>query len=313
MVVYPDNDETAAILAAALNGDFLDYTEDKVYHQVVPIKKGGFGIDMHGHTLQMYGGPPGAAPVEVYGKLVTGPAAWFLDGAGNPIGYPGSESQHTAQFNAFQCVGDGIDGVTLSMVHDDNIQQESDAMCGATFLPTKLDTDIVVEDFEIINNYGGQNYYPDPVHLESPDMVVSNYKAGLKTAVPTDLSIHGGVPGGLIAAGGKNPVSGLDVKNVEIVGFYEIDGILVDGNFVNVKGTHILVGNSVPAGSWGGTLWKKFAFSWPATSGPVLNFNNGLATDWTVEDSVFDGDIDGAANFGGTWATSNTPPTLPTS
>jgi len=161
-----------------------------------------------------------------------------------------------------------------------------------------------------INNYGGVNLYPDPVHLDAPRMQVRNYRSGLVTAIPTDPTVHGGVPGGLIGGSGNFTFEDVLVDDVEMVGFLELDGILPGLLIDDLTATHCLVGNSVPAGSWGKARWKNVRMSWPSSAGPVLNFNGGPYTDWIIMDSVFDGKIGDPENFQGTWGPGNIPESL---
>lgn len=300
-------DITAALQAAAASGPGFDLIEDSVFHQGVQVTVDDFDFAYHGHTLQMYGGPVGAPPVTVNGVVCTGPAAYFLGGDGTPIGSkaggPGG--------NVFSIAAKVTGSSTHNGRFDDNIHLPTDVWGGAAYFANKDSVAPSLTDYEIINNYGGVNKYPDPVHVEAEGQVVKNYKAGLVTAIPTDPTVHGGVPGGLICAGGLNPVQDVEIDTVNMAGFLEIDGILSGGSIKNFTGTHCLIGKSVPAGSWNGHLWDHVTLYWPY--GSPLNFNGGPYTDWTIENSSFTPlpGVLGQWNFKATWGPGNTPATLP--
>lgn len=317
MEEYPANDITVGLQEAAAKGGSGEYTlpdGTSIFHQVVAIEqpfvlKGqGVGIS----TLQMYGQ---STPVTVYGKSCTGPAAYFLDSAGNPIGYPGSNGHPAGtHFSPFQTFNKPTGVKLTDFTYDDNIQISTDAWDGAVFLPYTGANDQaqapVVENFEIINAYGGPHNYPDPIHVDAPGMIVENYTL-TTNAIPTDHNVAGGVPGGLIG-GFAATLPNCQIRNVDMDAFLELDYIL-SGLKINVMTAHqCLIGTQVPSGSWGGAVWNKISMSRPSNVGPVLDFSTGSGpyTDWQIKNSVFGGNINGADLFEGTWGPNNTPETL---
>ncbi|HTT14290.1 MAG TPA: hypothetical protein VMG81_00700 [Thermoplasmata archaeon] len=311
MVSYPSNDIQEEI-ADASEGETITLDENSVFHQSVAVPS-GVEIDLNGYSLAPYRGPDGAPPVLVYGQMVTGPAAWFLDVDGNPIGYPGAPRPAGVQHNLLWCKSSASGIRIYGGKLDFNVLLPTDTWGAAFFMPSGSIGGHQLTDLTYTNRYGGIGLYPDPPHLDAPNMLIQNVKGGAN-AIPAQPTLHGGVPGLVIGGAPNISLPGCAIESVSGAGFLELDGILAGLIVTGLTCTHILIGNSVPPGSWGGSVWSKVKASWPTTAGPVLNFNGGPYSDWTIKNSTFDGKVvqDPAGNFSTacTWGPGNTPASL---
>jgi hypothetical protein len=314
---YPKNDITAELQASAAAGGTYTLTADSVFHQVVAIK-GNWTLDLNGFTLQMFGRPHGRL---VYGQLCTGPAAWFLDSQGNPIGYPTATHPAGDQFNAFYADKTGLTITFGGGTFDDNIGNLTDVWAGAVVGPTNNPT-LISDGLTIINNYGGYNgaianpalWCPDPIHIDGNGCQISNYTIGVTNRVALDPDHPGTVPEGLVGGDATHIYTGISVSDVTIgIGHIEFDGIMSGAKWSNitVQNGHVSFASSVPVGSWGGALMTGWNITAPGTS-QVLDFAvDGSCADMTIGESgapcVFSGTITNPTYFAGTWYSGNTP------
>lgn len=316
---YPSNDITSEIQA----GTITALTEDSVFHQTSELI---VDLDLNGYTLQVYGGP-GLPARTVYGRTCTGPAAYFLDADGNPIGYPGASHPAGVQFSPLTVrskpnidFGGGV--------FDDNIRKKpqtnptlsdgspnpyydksTDAWAGAVLMPYLPGTGLNVHDLKIINAFGGHYWYPDPLHIELDDQVVSNYKMG-SCAIPTVPTTHGGVPGGLIQASGSQHPTGVSITDADLTnGFFETDGYVPGEQIKRLTTNHCLLAGP---GDWQGAVWDDFKTTLDNGVNPSLEFSaSGVITGLQIENSKIAGIIANAQNFQGVWGPNNVPAVLP--
>jgi hypothetical protein len=314
MVDYPANDITAELVNAGLKGNTVTLSQLSVFHQAIPVAA-PVTVNLNGHVLRMFGQ---TEPVTITANgqtyTVTGPAGWFLDTAGNPIGPPHLANYHTnAQFNPFQVIPP--DGVLTfeNGTFDDNILIPTDAWDGAPIFPDPKTTGNKVYKVSVANFNGGVHNHPDPVHVEGTEMTVTYYTMSSKNcAIPPDPTVPGGCPGGIIGAGATTPNSGCIIKHIDTPEcFLEMDGLWLGANVTDAKFDHCLVSGG--GGSMDDTVWDSVVLNRPTSAGPVIEFNPGTWTDWLIKRSAITGNIGNPERFQGTYnKEGNNPATWPT-
>jgi len=322
---YPRNDITSELQTAASKSGsgYYQLQFDSVFHQVIEIEK-GFELDGNGYVLQVYGS---TVPVTVYGKTCTGPAGWFLDSAGNPLGYKNSHMHPTGHyFSPLQAVTTDSGIYIHDLQFDFNVKQATDCWDGAVFLPLSQvgrPQSPKFENITYLNYYGGPMNSPDPIHVGSPGCSVNGLtQLASDSYIPIDENIKGGQPGALV--GGDSDINGntgVSINNVNAIGFLEFDGTMQGLQVSNVVANRVLIGTKVNTADWGGSIWNNCAFT-RYDDGPVLNFSpspateSGQYTNWTFTNCSFVSEygsppIKNPQLFGGTWGSGNTPITIP--
>jgi len=312
MVNYPENDITTELTEIGLKGGTITLSRNCIFHQAIPVT-GPVVVNLAGHTLQMYGSTTPVIITTTSGQTytVTGPAGWFLDTAGNPIGPPHLQNYHTkAQFNPFQVIPpDGVMTLTDG-VFDDNIQVSTDAWDGAPLFPDPKSSNTSVTKLKIINFYGGVYNSPDSIHVEGTEMIINGLTMTQSAIVP-DTNVAGGAPAGLIGAGATTPNTGCIIKHVDAPNnFLEMDGLFLGAQFIDCNFDDCLVSGG--GGNMDDCIWDDIILNRPTTAGPVIQFNPGTWTNWTIKRSSITGNIGNPERFQGTYnGEGNNPATWP--